>query len=207
MAIGSKYLMRSAELSGLEELEEEIQKEKEAKKAAKKAAKLAKKGIVESAQEQQSEELCSEADTTSEVQQEATVDSVDSTAKENASEQNADNTKNKTISRRLKCRNNAKHNSANACLIKLLLYLLGITVKQIYSGKKSTNKTYRGEKQYRFPVFFYKIVYHTSHLLLIHIKLYTYIIHIITRKVNISLVEPEIYIKSAPTSVSADIMS
>ncbi|MBE6547520.1 MAG: DUF1385 domain-containing protein [Ruminococcaceae bacterium] len=48
MKTGSKYLMRSAELSGLEELEEEMQKEKEAKKAAKKAEKLAKKGIAPS---------------------------------------------------------------------------------------------------------------------------------------------------------------
>ncbi len=47
MKTGSKYLMRSAELSGLEELEEEIQREKEEKKAAKKAQKAAKKGIVE----------------------------------------------------------------------------------------------------------------------------------------------------------------
>ena len=46
MKTGSKYLMRSAELSGLEELEEEIQREKEAKKAAKRAAK-AKNNVVE----------------------------------------------------------------------------------------------------------------------------------------------------------------
>lgn len=42
MKTGSKYLMRSAELSGLEELEEEMEKEKAAKKAAKKARKAAK---------------------------------------------------------------------------------------------------------------------------------------------------------------------
>ena len=39
MKTGSKYLMRSAELSGLEELEEEMEREKAAKKAAKKAEK------------------------------------------------------------------------------------------------------------------------------------------------------------------------
>ena len=39
MKTGSKYLMRSAELSGLEEIEEEMRKEKEAKRAAKQAAK------------------------------------------------------------------------------------------------------------------------------------------------------------------------
>ncbi len=44
MKTGSKYLMRSAELSGLEELEEEMEKEKAAKKAAKKAEKAAKRG-------------------------------------------------------------------------------------------------------------------------------------------------------------------
>ncbi len=44
MKTGSKYLMRSAELSGLEELEEEMEREKAAKKAAKKAEKAAKRG-------------------------------------------------------------------------------------------------------------------------------------------------------------------
>ena len=44
MKTGSKYLMRSAELSGLEELEEEMEKEKAEKKAAKKAEKAAKRG-------------------------------------------------------------------------------------------------------------------------------------------------------------------
>lgn len=52
MKTGSKYLMRSAEISGLEEIEEEMQREKEAKKAAKRAAKLAKKGVVEPEQAQ-----------------------------------------------------------------------------------------------------------------------------------------------------------
>lgn len=44
MKTGSKYLMRSAELSGLEELEEEMEREKAAKKAAKKAKKAAERG-------------------------------------------------------------------------------------------------------------------------------------------------------------------
>jgi len=47
MVLGTKCLMRSAEISGLEEAEEELRKEKEAKKAAKSAKKAAKKGIVE----------------------------------------------------------------------------------------------------------------------------------------------------------------
>ena len=47
MVMGSKCLMRSAEIAGLEEAEEELRKEKEAKKAAKAAKKAAKKGIVE----------------------------------------------------------------------------------------------------------------------------------------------------------------
>ncbi len=42
MTSGSKYLMRSAELSGLEELEAEMEREKQEKKAAKKAKKAAK---------------------------------------------------------------------------------------------------------------------------------------------------------------------
>ena len=45
MAIGYKCLMRSAELSGLEEAEAELQREKEEKKARKAAKKAAKKGI------------------------------------------------------------------------------------------------------------------------------------------------------------------
>ncbi len=45
MAMGMKCLMRSAEISGLEEAEEEMRREKEAKKAEKAAKKAAKKGI------------------------------------------------------------------------------------------------------------------------------------------------------------------
>ena len=44
MTLGYKCLMRSAEISGLEELEEEMAKEKAEKKASKAAAKAAKKG-------------------------------------------------------------------------------------------------------------------------------------------------------------------
>jgi uncharacterized protein YqhQ len=43
MTAGYKYLMRSAEISGLEELEAEMEREKAEKKAAKKAARAAKK--------------------------------------------------------------------------------------------------------------------------------------------------------------------
>jgi len=44
MTMGTKCLMRSAEISGLEEAEEEMRKEKEAKKAARAAKKAEKKG-------------------------------------------------------------------------------------------------------------------------------------------------------------------
>jgi len=44
MVIGTKSLMRSAEIAGLEEAEEEMRREKEAKKAAKTAKKKAKRG-------------------------------------------------------------------------------------------------------------------------------------------------------------------
>ena len=50
MVMGTKCLMRSAEISGLEEAEEELRREKEAKKAAKKA----KKGISEEKVEESS---------------------------------------------------------------------------------------------------------------------------------------------------------
>ncbi len=52
MTFGYKCLMRSAEISGLEELEAEMEKEKAEKKAAKKAAKAAKSGrpVVETVQ-------------------------------------------------------------------------------------------------------------------------------------------------------------
>ena len=46
MVMGSKCLMRSAEISGLEEAEEEMRREKEAKKAAKAAKKAEKKGTI-----------------------------------------------------------------------------------------------------------------------------------------------------------------
>ena len=53
MTLGTKCLMRSAEISGLEEAEEELRREKEAKKAAKaakKAEKAAKKGNAQQAE-------------------------------------------------------------------------------------------------------------------------------------------------------------
>ena len=45
MTVGIKCLMRSAEISGLEEAEEELKREKAAKKAEKEAKKAAKKGV------------------------------------------------------------------------------------------------------------------------------------------------------------------
>lgn len=59
MSFGYKCLMRSAEISGLEEIEEEMEREKAEKKAAKKAAKAAqkaaKKGITEVPHEETAE--------------------------------------------------------------------------------------------------------------------------------------------------------
>ena len=63
MIIGYKALMRSAEISGLEELEEEMAKEKAAKKAAKKASKEAAKNGQEPKEESASaEEITDESD-------------------------------------------------------------------------------------------------------------------------------------------------
>lgn len=50
MVIGTKSLMRSAEIAGLEEAEEELKREKEAKKAAKAAKKKKGEAVVEEAQ-------------------------------------------------------------------------------------------------------------------------------------------------------------
>ena len=61
MMLGTKCLMRSAEISGLEEAEEELKREKAAKKAAKAAKKAEKKGIT--ASESQTDDVKS-SDTT-----------------------------------------------------------------------------------------------------------------------------------------------
>ena len=64
MVTGYKSLMRSAEISGLEEAEEELRREKEAKKAeklAKKKAKAAKKGDTANAEPVSAEETATEA--------------------------------------------------------------------------------------------------------------------------------------------------
>ena len=62
MKEGYKSLMRSAEISGLEELEAEAEREKAAKKAEKKAKKAAKKGIADTESAELSEQV-SEAET------------------------------------------------------------------------------------------------------------------------------------------------
>lgn len=73
MVIGYKALMRSAEISGLEEIEEELAKEKAAKKAAKKAKKSGAP-IVESATEDTAtESATTESTTTEEISAEETV--------------------------------------------------------------------------------------------------------------------------------------
>ena len=63
MLSGYKCLMRSAELSGLEELEEELAREKEAKKQAKKNK---KKGVEAPAEEVSAEPVATEAESTTE---------------------------------------------------------------------------------------------------------------------------------------------
>ena len=60
MSFGYKCLMRSAEISGLEEIEAEMEKEKAEKKAAKKAAKAAKQGMTEPVEEQTAAEVPAE---------------------------------------------------------------------------------------------------------------------------------------------------
>lgn len=63
MTIGTKCLMRSAEISGLEEAEEELRREKEAKKAAKAAKKAEKKGNAPQNDEQTTAESTNTATT------------------------------------------------------------------------------------------------------------------------------------------------
>ena len=63
MAMGMKCLMRSAEISGLEETEEELRREKEAKKAAKAAKKAEKKENVTQNDEQTTAEATETATT------------------------------------------------------------------------------------------------------------------------------------------------
>lgn len=77
MTMGYKCLMRSAEISGLDALEEELAKEKAVKKAAKKAAKKAKKGeiaqsVVQDAQDATDEQVAQ--DTASQEEQSAVQD-------------------------------------------------------------------------------------------------------------------------------------
>ncbi len=71
MVFGTKCLLRSAELSGLAELEEELEKEKAAKKAAKKAK---KKGITEETAE------------TENAEEQVTLSDIEETAEEKAEE-------------------------------------------------------------------------------------------------------------------------
>ena len=73
MVLGSKCLMRSAEISGLEEAEEELRREKEAKKAAK-AAKKAKKNKV--ADDNTVEEAVQNTDSNESISDETVTDTV-----------------------------------------------------------------------------------------------------------------------------------
>jgi len=70
MASGYKCLMRSAEISGLDDLEDEMKREKEEKKAKKAAEKAAKKGAVAP---ESTSEADSEADVVSEAESQTTV--------------------------------------------------------------------------------------------------------------------------------------
>lgn len=84
MKIGSKYLMRSAELSGLEELEEEMKREKQAKKAAKHAAEAQETVEAhETAEVQETAETQETAEAQETVEAEETVE-VQETTEENA---------------------------------------------------------------------------------------------------------------------------
>ena len=95
MKLGYKCLMRSAEISGLEELEEEIKREKEEKKAKKKAKKL---GLAEDTVEKTDEvaEETIEALTVEAVEAEETVEETVEDAVEEAVEVKEDDKKEKT---------------------------------------------------------------------------------------------------------------
>ena len=89
MTLGTKCLMRSAEISGLEEAEEELRREKEAKKvakAAKKAEKIAKK---QGNNEQNIASVTTEGDFADVVSEETVAEIADSEEKSN----NKDNKK------------------------------------------------------------------------------------------------------------------
>ena len=74
MMMGTKCLMRSAEISGLEEAEEELKREKAAKKAEKAAKKAEKKGTIVSVEELVNEESAEKslAETAEKVAKEST---------------------------------------------------------------------------------------------------------------------------------------
>ncbi len=80
MTLGYKCLMRSAEISGLEEIEAEMEKEKAEKKAAKKAAKAAKKAGKSATPTTVAEKPITKS--TPENTTDSTTDNADSSAKE-----------------------------------------------------------------------------------------------------------------------------
>ena len=89
MTLGTKCLMRSAEISGLEEAEEELRREKEAKKAAK-AAKKAEKTLKKQENNQQNiASITEEVDVSATVAKDTVAEPVDSEEKSN----NTDNKK------------------------------------------------------------------------------------------------------------------
>ena len=88
MVMGTKCLMRSAEISGLEEAEEEMRREKEAKKAKKAAKKADKKGITTKDNEEQI--LCENSDTSASELAEAGISEPNTeTAKEEAKKESS----------------------------------------------------------------------------------------------------------------------
>ena len=82
MKSGYKCLMRSAEISGLEEIEREAEEAKKAKKAAKKAKKKAKKGEPETPEAEVAEAITQKTEETGEEYVEADSDGSADTATE-----------------------------------------------------------------------------------------------------------------------------
>ena len=90
MVDGYKSLMRSAEISGLEELDAELEREKAAKKAAKAAKKAAKKGIVLTEETSESTEEAENVTAVQECENESTpCDSVETDVEAKAEAEDA----------------------------------------------------------------------------------------------------------------------
>ena len=131
MIIGYKALMRSAEISGLEEIEEELAKEKAAKKAAKKAKKEGKLPNEENpsveavAEETVAEEAVAEEAVTEEAVAEETV--VEETVTEDADAKEAVATEEPTVEKS-KATPEKKKSSGLTTVITVIAGVLGVAL-------------------------------------------------------------------------------